>query len=149
MATVLAHSWSWKVFAGIDNLSEDDIAYRTLISETSPCFKKWLKNSVYLHCLMQMVLRIMALPGEEHARSWMGVPLVNQGHVVGMMILVKHEYDVLCHALGTTCGICLCESGLLLRWQMRNLFEQTFERTNELGTLLEAAQATALNARSE
>ena len=34
------------------------------------------------------------LPDEVYARSWMGVPLVNQGHVVGMLVLIKHEADL-------------------------------------------------------
>ncbi len=83
------------------------------------------------------------LPGEEQAKSWLGVPLVNQGHVVGMLILVKHEHDLyitrseqhVAFAFASQVAIALANA---------ELFEQTFERTNELGTLLEAAQATSL-----
>jgi PAS domain S-box-containing protein len=33
------------------------------------------------------------LPGEEGCKSWMGVPLVNQENVVGVIALAKHESD--------------------------------------------------------
>ncbi|MCS6836745.1 MAG: GAF domain-containing protein [Anaerolineae bacterium] len=82
------------------------------------------------------------IPGDENARSWMGVPLVNQGHVVGMLVLSKAEeglYDSrpeqnVAFAFASQVAIALANA---------DLFEQTFERTNELGTLLEAAQATS------
>lgn len=76
-------------------------------------------------------------------RSWMGVPLVNQGHVVGMLVLAqsqpgayqtRQEQDV-AFTFASQVAIALANA---------DLFEQTFERTNELGTLLEAAQATSL-----
>ena len=83
------------------------------------------------------------LPGEDTAKSWLGVPLVSQGHVVGMIILTKAEAGVyetrseqhVAFAFASQVAIALANS---------DLFEQTFERTNELGTLLEAAQATSL-----
>jgi len=80
---------------------------------------------------------------DEAFYSWMGVPLVNQGHVVGLLVLAKtetgfyesrHEHNV-AFAFASQVAIALANA---------DLFEQTFERTNELGTLLEAAQATAL-----
>lgn len=80
---------------------------------------------------------------DEVFYSWMGVPLVNQGHVVGLLIMSKtdvgyyesrHEQNV-GFAFASQVAIALANA---------DLFEQTFERTNELGTLLEAAQATAL-----
>jgi PAS domain S-box-containing protein len=75
--------------------------------------------------------------------SWMGVPLVNQGHVVGMMMLVSNEAQAfggrsdqnIAFAFASQVAIALANA---------DLFEQTFDRTNELGTLLEAAQATSL-----
>lgn len=75
--------------------------------------------------------------------SLLGVPLVNQGHVVGMMLLTRHdagfyttrEEHHVSYAFASQVAIALANA---------DLFEQTFERTNELGTLLEAAQATAL-----
>lgn len=81
--------------------------------------------------------------GEETFQSWMGVPLVNQGHVVGMMILMresKNEYNSrqeqnVAFAFASQVAIALANA---------ELFEQTFERTNELGTLLEAARTTSL-----
>ena len=80
---------------------------------------------------------------DEVFYSWMGVPLVNQGHVVGLLLIAKsspgsyesrHEQNV-GFAFASQVAIALANA---------DLFEQTFERTNELGTLLEAAQATAL-----
>lgn len=76
-------------------------------------------------------------------QSWMGVPLVNQGHVVGMFTLERetpHVYDArqehnVAFAFASQVAIALANA---------DLFEQTFERTNELGTLLEAARTTSL-----
>lgn len=83
------------------------------------------------------------IPGHEGAESWMGIPLVNQGHVTGMFVLTddeKHIYDStsdqnIAFAFASQVAIALANA---------DLFEQTFDRTNELGTLLEAAQATSL-----
>lgn len=73
--------------------------------------------------------------------SWMGVPLVNQGHVVGMLMLasrLKNAYESksdqnIASAFASQVAIALANA---------DLFQQTFDRTAELGTLLEAAQAT-------
>jgi len=89
------------------------------------------------------LLMEQTLPGEQDVRSWMGVPLVNQGHVVGMLVLAKRELNFyetraeqhVAFAFASQVAIALANA---------DLFEQTFERTNELGTLLEAAQATSL-----
>lgn len=78
-----------------------------------------------------------------HFQSWMGIPLVNQGHVVGMMMLADGKPNVydgrsdqnIAFAFAAQVAIALANA---------DLFEQTFDRTNELGMLLEAAQATAL-----
>jgi len=90
----------------------------------------------------ELPLPSLGIPGDEQARSWLGVPLVNQGHVVGMLVLSKTEaglYDSrpeqnVAFAFASQVAIALANA---------DLFEQTFERTNELGTLLEAAQATS------
>ena len=79
----------------------------------------------------------------HNAASWMGVPLVNQGHVVGLMMLSDGESQSyqsksdqnIAFAFASQVAIALANA---------DLFEQTFDRTNELGTLLEAAQATSL-----
>ncbi len=89
------------------------------------------------------VIPHMGIPGDREMRSWMGVPLVNQGHVVGMFILMKrssNSYNTrqehhVAFAFASQVAIALANA---------DLFEHTFERTNELGTLLEAAQATSL-----
>ncbi|MGB1286473.1 MAG: GAF domain-containing protein, partial [Aggregatilineales bacterium] len=87
-------------------------------------------------------IKIPFLPAEDDIHSWMGVPLVNQGHVVGMMIMAKVEvkfYDTLQErniAFAFASQVAIAQANA-------DLFEQTFERTNELGTLLEAAQATS------
>lgn len=87
---------------------------------------------------------MLGLKGEEDRhRSWIGVPLVNQGHVVGMLILIRETaqaYDSrqeqnVAFAFASQVAIALANA---------ELFEQTFERTNELGTLLEAARTTSL-----
>jgi PAS domain S-box-containing protein len=83
------------------------------------------------------------LPGEALVKSWMGVPLVNQGHVVGMLVLTQptpYAYESksdqnIAFAFASQVAISLANA---------DLFEQTFDRTNELGTLLEAAQATSV-----
>lgn len=85
----------------------------------------------------------LGLPETDRAKSWMGVPLVNQGHVVGMFVLTTDEVEVfdtrqeqhVAFAFASQVAIALANA---------DLFEQTFERTNELGTLLEASQATSL-----
>lgn len=82
------------------------------------------------------------LPGEEGIKSWIGVPLVSQGHVVGLIVLTKaeagyyqtREEQHVALAFGGQVAIALANA---------DLFEQTFDRTNELGILLEAAQATS------
>lgn len=86
----------------------------------------------------------MGLPDGEDIRSWLGVPLVNQGHVVGLMMVtratsggfVTREEQHVAFAFASQVAIALANA---------DLFEQTFERTNELGTLLEAAHATSLS----
>jgi PAS domain S-box-containing protein len=83
------------------------------------------------------------LPGQEVAESWMAVPLVNQGHVIGLVALTSSEKDAyssrsdqnIAQAFASQVAIALANA---------DLFEQTFDRTNELGTLLEAAQATSI-----
>ncbi len=83
-----------------------------------------------------------AVPHKDF-KSWMSVPLVNQGHVVGLMMIVNDKpftYDSrsdqnIAFAFASQVAIALANA---------DLFEQTFDRTNELGTLLEAAQATSL-----
>jgi PAS domain S-box-containing protein len=84
----------------------------------------------------------LGLPNDDEVQSWLGVPLVSQGHVVGMIMLTKNalgfyetrEEQHVAFAFASQVAIALANA---------DLFEQTFERTNELGTLLEAAQATS------
>ena len=83
------------------------------------------------------------IPIHQLVESWLGVPLVNQGHVVGLMMLTSSKPDTyqsksdqnIAFAFASQVAIALANA---------DLFEQTFDRTNELGTLLEAAQATSL-----
>lgn len=97
--------------------------------------------------------RVIAVSGEDvpniqigqasKSQSWMGVPLVNQEHVVGMLMLERetpHAYDArqehnVAFAFASQVAIALANA---------DLFEQAFERTNELGTLLEASRTTSL-----
>ena len=129
--------------SGLENPSESDSdKYRILLSEYSRVQELADGQRVIALDDMSDIL-VHPLPGEEHANSWMGVPLVNQGHVVGMIILVKYDHDLyltrseqhVAFAFASQVAIALANA---------ELFEQTFERTNELGTLLDAAQATAL-----
>lgn len=83
-----------------------------------------------------------ALPGAEAAQSWMGVPLVNQGHVIGLMVLVR-EAPGAYEALSEQQIAYTFASQVAIALANADLFEQTFDRTNELGILLEAAQATS------
>jgi len=144
--TMWRRNGSYMVLEGVSGieypLENGNERYRILISGHSRIQE--LADSQRVLALSDMSdIETNALPGEENARSWMGVPLVNQGHVVGMIILAKYEYDLyntrseqhVAFAFASQVAIALANA---------ELFEQTFERTNELGTLLDAAQATAL-----
>lgn len=128
--------------SGVNIPSTPEEKFRMLISD-NPRVQQLVDTQRVLAVSDPNGITAHGLPGEEKANSWMGVPLVNQGHVVGMMILVKQEYDLyitrseqhVAFAFASQVAIALANA---------ELFEQTFERTNELGTLLEAAQATAL-----
>jgi PAS domain S-box-containing protein len=87
------------------------------------------------------MLTIQPLPGEGDSKSWMGVPLVSQGHVIGMFILHKKEMDYYDAQLEQAAFAFANQVAVALA--NADLFEQTFARTNELGMLLEAAQATS------
>ncbi|MCA9887167.1 MAG: GAF domain-containing protein, partial [Anaerolineae bacterium] len=89
-------------------------------------------------------LAISELPGDdEDVRSWLGVPLISQGHVSGVLVLTRHKAESfdpraeqhVARAFASQVAIALANA---------DLFEQTFERTNEMGIMLEAAQATSL-----
>lgn len=80
--------------------------------------------------------------GETGMRSWLGVPLVSQGHVVGMIVLV-HHLDGLYNTVAEQHVAFAFASQVAIALANAELFEQTFDRTNELGTLLEASLATA------
>lgn len=84
------------------------------------------------------------MPDDNDAvRSWLGVPLISQSHVAGMMVLTGRQADMfttrseqhVASAFASQVAIALANA---------DLFEQTFERTNEMGIMLEAAQATSL-----
>lgn len=128
--------------AGTDNPSTPDQKFSILISD-HPRVQELVDTQRVLALTDGNGIQPYGLPGEEYSKSWLGVPLVNQGHVVGMLILVKHEHDLyvtrseqhVAFAFASQVAIALANA---------ELFEQTFERTNELGTLLEAAQATSL-----
>lgn len=79
----------------------------------------------------------------ENVESWMGVPLVNQGHVVGMIMLTADHADAYLSTSDQNIAFAFA-SQVAIALANADLFEQTFDRTNELGTLLEASQATSL-----
>jgi PAS domain S-box-containing protein len=83
------------------------------------------------------------LPYSGAMRSWMTVPLVNQGHVVGMFILTREDEYAYDNRQEQNVAIAFA-SQVAIALANADLFEQTFERTNELGTLLEAASLTSL-----
>ncbi|RMG83386.1 MAG: GAF domain-containing protein, partial [Chloroflexi bacterium] len=83
------------------------------------------------------------LPGDIGAKSWLGVPLVNQGNIVGMMVLTK-DIPGFYEARADQHVAMAFASQVAIALANADLFEQMFARTNELGTLLEAAQATSL-----
>lgn len=82
------------------------------------------------------------LPGETEVRSWMGVPLVNQSHVIGLIALTQTTPNVYDSISDQNIAMAFA-SQVAISITNADLFEQTFDRTNELGTLLEAAQATS------
>lgn len=83
------------------------------------------------------------MPLHVGGQSWLGVPLVSQFHAVGMIMLSHRQPGAyenpsdhhVSFAFASQVAIALANA---------DLFEQTFDRTNELSTLLEAAQATSL-----
>ena len=84
-----------------------------------------------------------ALDVHTAAESWMGVPLVNQGHVVGMVMVTERTPNAYQSSSDQNIAFAFA-SQVAIALANADLFEQTFDRTNELGTLLEAAQATSL-----
>jgi PAS domain S-box-containing protein len=129
--------------SGVDNpLDAADENFRILISGY-PRVQELVDSQRVLALSDIAGIESQILPGEEQANSWMGVPLVNQGHVVGMIILVKYEHDLYITRSEQHVAFAFA-SQVTIALANAELFEQTFERTNELGTLLEAAQATAL-----
>jgi PAS domain S-box-containing protein len=82
------------------------------------------------------------LPGEREVRSWLGVPLVNQSHVIGLIVLTQPTIGAYDSLSDQNIAMAFA-SQVAISITNADLFEQTFDRTNELGTLLEAAQATS------
>ncbi len=83
------------------------------------------------------------LPGEQGMQSWLGIPLMNQQNVVGLIALNKQEaafYD----ALQSEQAALAFANQVAVALANADLFQQTFARRHELETLLEAAQTTAL-----
>ncbi|RMF79763.1 MAG: GAF domain-containing protein [Chloroflexi bacterium] len=74
-----------------------------------------------------------ALPGETGMKSWMGVPLVNQGYVAGVIVLNKTEpgfYDEQAQQAAATFG-----NQVAVALSNANLFEETQRRTARLSLL--------------
>lgn len=84
-----------------------------------------------------------SIPIHKEVESWMGVPLVNQAHVIGLMMLSSNEMNAYVSASDQNIALAFA-SQVAIAEANADLFQQTFDRTNELGTLLEAAQATSL-----
>ncbi len=83
------------------------------------------------------------LPIHKPAESWMGVPIITQGHVVGLIMLTRNM-DAAFESKSDQNIAFAFASQVAIALANADLFEQTFDRTNELGTLLEAATATSL-----
>src|SRR5690606_9567323 len=88
-----------------------------------------------------------ALPGEHGAQSWMGVPLVNQGHVVGVIALCKMEpgyYDQQAEqaafAFGNQVAVALANA---------DLFREAERRTQRLSLLNRVSVALGQSLDSE
>ncbi|MAS32469.1 MAG: hypothetical protein CL610_00595 [Anaerolineaceae bacterium] len=87
------------------------------------------------------------LPGEHGAQSWMGVPLVNQGHVVGVIALCKtepHFYDTQAEqaafAFGNQVAVALANA---------DLFREAERRTQRLSLLNRVSVALGQSLDSE
>ncbi|MCU0475703.1 MAG: GAF domain-containing protein [Anaerolineae bacterium] len=80
--------------------------------------------------------------GAERALSWMAVPMVNQGNVAGVMMLSSHEFGAYDSLSDQNIAFAFA-SQVANAAANAELFMQAFERTNEMSTLLEAAQITA------
>ncbi|MFW5772225.1 MAG: GAF domain-containing protein, partial [Phototrophicaceae bacterium] len=83
------------------------------------------------------------IPLHAASQSWMGLPLVNQFHVVGMVMLSHTRAGAYENPSDHHVGFAFA-SQVAIALANADLFEQTFDRTNELSTLLEAAQATSM-----
>ncbi len=80
--------------------------------------------------------------GSEKALSWMAVPMVNQGNVAGIIMLSSTQSDAYDARSDQNIAFAFA-SQVANAAANAELFMQAFERTNEMSTLLEAAQATA------
>lgn len=80
--------------------------------------------------------------GSEKGKSWMAVPMVNQGNVAGIMMLSSSQEDAYDSPSDQNIAFAFA-SQVANAAANAELFMQAFERTNEMSTLLEAAQATA------
>jgi len=80
--------------------------------------------------------------GSEKALSWMAVPMVNQGNVAGIMMLSSSQPGAYDSRSDQNIAFAFA-SQVANAAANAELFMQAFERTNEMSTLLEAAQATA------
>ena len=81
-------------------------------------------------------------PGAEGAQSWLGVPMVNQGNVVGVVALASAAANAYDSPSDQNVAFAFA-SQVANAAANAELFMQAFERTNEMSTLLEAAQVTA------
>jgi PAS domain S-box-containing protein len=82
------------------------------------------------------------VPGEAGAASWLGTPLVSQGQVIGVIVLTAAEPDRY-HSLTDQYVVQTYCTQVAIALTNADLFAQMFARTNELGTLLEAARMMA------
>lgn len=80
--------------------------------------------------------------GSENALSWMAVPMVNQGNVAGIIMLSSGQPDAYDSPSDQNIAFAFASQAANAAANAE-LFMQAFERTNEMSTLLEAAQATA------
>jgi PAS domain S-box-containing protein len=83
----------------------------------------------------------LELPSFAQIRSWIAVPLVRQGHIVGMLTASHDEPD---HFTEENARLILAAaSQAAVAMENARLFEQTRERSRELTTLLDVAQNVA------
>lgn len=140
-ASLWRRNGSLMVLEGVTGYANAELGQRIKIADDARLQEMVTSRQVVTETNAEGVTDI--LPSTEIARSWMAIPLANQGHVVGMLA-VAHSTPDLYQSRGEQHVALAFSSQVAIALANAELFEQTFERSSELGTLLEAAQATSI-----